>query len=253
MQQPNYSISTPENVDLHLELAGIGNRVLAALIDTAITYSAILIVGLVYWGGSTVIGLTDLPETDRSLASNILGMAAIFIIFIINFGYFIFFEGTWQGQTPGKKIVSIRVIEANGQPVGWSGVVLRNLIRTLDTGLAFVGLLPMIIDKNEKRFGDYAGGTIVVRERKAEMLSEDFMLTDSYNIESIDAGRITPQEYALLKSFLKRRANLAKSQRPLIAGNLASYMRKKLDDSSTEPSEKFLERVYCAYKARAES
>jgi hypothetical protein len=85
------------------------------------------------------------------------------------------------------------------------------------------------------------------------MLSEDFVLTDSYNTESIDAGRISPQEYALLISFLKRRNSLAKSQRPLIAANLATYMHKKLDDSSTEPAEKFLERVYCAYKARAES
>jgi uncharacterized RDD family membrane protein YckC len=253
MQQPNYSISTPENVDLHLELAGIGNRVLAALIDTGITYGVILVIGLLFWAGSTAVGIADLPESDRSLITNVMGMVTIFLIFVINFGYYILFEGIWQGQTPGKKVVSIRVIEANGQPVGWSGVVLRNLIRTLDTGLAFVGLLPMIIDKNEKRFGDYAGGTIVVRERKADMLSEDFVLTDSYNTESIDAGRISPQEYALLISFLKRRNSLAKSQRPLIAANLATYMHKKLDDSSTEPAEKFLERVYCAYKARAES
>ncbi len=253
MQQPNYSISTPENVDLHLELAGIGNRVLAALIDTSITFGILLVIGLLYWGASTVVGLLDMAENDRSLIINVLGMVAIFLVFIVNFGYYIFFEGTWQGQTPGKKIVSIRVIETNGQPVGWSGVVLRNLIRTLDTGLAFVGLLPMIIDKNEKRFGDYAGGTIVVRERKSDMLSEEVVLTQSYNVESIDAGRISPQEYALLKSFLKRRGNLAKSQRPLIAGNLAAYMRKKLSDSSTEPAENFLERVYSAYKARAES
>ncbi|CAN5344867.1 RDD family protein [soil metagenome] len=253
MQQPNYSISTPENVDLHLELAGIGNRVLAALIDTTITYAIILVLGLLFWGAITVVGLTDLSEKDRSLINNLISMVAIFFVFVINFGYFILFEGLWQGQTPGKKIVSIRVIETNGQPVGWSAVVLRNLIRTLDTGLAFVGLLPMIIDRNEKRFGDYAAGTIVVRERKADMLSEDFILSEIYNTEAIDAGRITPQEYALLLGFLKRRTNLAKSQRPLIAGNLATYMRKKLDDTSTEPAEKFLERVYSAYKARAES
>lgn len=253
MQQSNYSISTPENVDLHLELAGIGNRVLAAMIDTTITYGIILVIGLLFWGAITVVGLIDVAEKDRALINNLMGMAAIFFVFIINFGYFIFFEGLWQGQTPGKKIVSIRVIESNGQPVSWSAVVLRNLIRTLDTGLAFVGLLPMIIDRNEKRFGDYAGGTIVVRERKADMLSEDFKISDTYNTESIDVGRITPQEYDLLIGFLKRRTNLAKSQRPLIAGNLANYMRKKLDDSSTEPAERFLERVYSAYKARAGS
>jgi uncharacterized RDD family membrane protein YckC len=253
MQQPNYSISTPENVDLHLELAGIGNRVLAALIDTMITYAIVIAIGLVFWISSTAIGVLDVPETQRSLLTGVVGMGAIFFAFVVTFGYYILFEGMWQGQTPGKKIVSIRVIEANGQPVGWSGVVLRNLIRTLDTGLAFVGLIPMIIDRNEKRFGDYAAGTIVVRERKPDLLSEDFAISDTYEIDAIDVGRITPQEYALLVGFLRRRNSLAKSQRPLIASNLATYMRKKLDDNSNEPAEKYLERVYSAYKARAET
>lgn len=253
MQQPNYSISTPENVDLHLELAGIGNRVLAALIDTIITYAIVAIIGLIFWGTVTVLGMLDIAEQERALITGAIGMVAILLVFIITFGYFIFFEGLWHGQTPGKKLVSIRVIEANGQPVGWGGVVLRNLIRTLDTGLAFVGLIPMILDRNEKRLGDYAAGTIVVRERKTNMLSDDLVLAETYDTTSIDAGRITPQEYALLVSFLKRRPSLTKSQRPLIAANLANYMHQKLDDTSNEPSEKFLERVYSAYKHRAES
>ncbi len=253
MQQPNYSISTPENVDLHLELAGIGNRVLAALIDTMITYAIVLVIGLLFWASTTITGMLDLPDKTRALLTGVAGMAAIFFAFVVTFGYFVFFEGTWQGQTPGKRIVSIRVIEANGQPVGWSGVILRNLIRTLDTGMAFVGLIPMIVDRNEKRFGDYAAGTIVVRERKPDLVSEDFLITDSYNTESIDVGRLTPQEYDLLVGFLRRRVTLAKSQRPLVANQLAAYMRQKLNDASSEPSEKFLERIYSAYKARAES
>lgn len=253
MQQPNYSISTPENVDLHLELAGIGNRVLAAMIDTAITYSVVLVIALAFWGATTLVGIIDIPDAARALSNGVLTMVAIFLVFIVTFGYFIFFEGTWQGQTPGKKLVSIRVIEANGQPVGWGGVLLRNLIRTLDTGLAFVGLIPMLIDKNEKRFGDYAAGTIVVRERKPDLLSDDLDVAETSGTDLIDVGRLNPQEYALLVGFLKRRKKLANSQRPLIAEKLAAYMRNKLDHPSSEPAETFLERIYSAYKARAES
>lgn len=251
MQQPDYSISTPENVDLHLELAGVGNRVLACLIDSMITYGIILVIAGLVWGAYTIVNLMDLSDNLRSSLGGLCGMVGIFLAFCVTFGYYIFFEGTWQGQTPGKKLVNIRVIELNGQPITWSGVILRNLIRTFDTGLAFIGLIPMIADRNERRFGDYAAGTIVIRERKPDLLTEEFLITDTYNIDSIDVGRITPQEYDLLVGFLKRRQSMAKSQRPLVAAQLANYMKEKLNDTSTEPSEKFLERIYAAYKARA--
>ncbi|HEY9678193.1 MAG TPA: RDD family protein [Drouetiella sp.] len=253
MQQPNYSISTPENVDLHLELAGIGNRVLAALIDTGITYGVLLIVGAIAWGSITYLNTTDIGDGERSIAIGAISMVCIFIAFIVMFGYFIFFEGTWHGQTPGKRLVSIRVIEANGQPVGWGGVVLRNLIRTLDTGLAFIGLIPMVIDKNEKRFGDYAAGTIVVRERKPELLTQELTLSTKYDTDGIDVGRLNPQEYALVVGFLRRREKLNSANRVQVAEELSAYLKDKLGDTSNEPAENFVERVYSAYQARAES
>jgi uncharacterized RDD family membrane protein YckC len=256
MQQPDYSISTPENVDLHLELAGMGNRVLACLIDTTITYAVLFAVMMVVWGVVSLLSLFAVENTLRSIVVAVLTMITIFILFCIMFGYYILFEGIWQGQTPGKRLAGIRVIETTGQPVGWSGVIIRNLIRTLDQGVAFVGLIPMLVDKQERRFGDFAANTIVIRERKSALLAPELLLVDnSPNLEMIDVGRITPQEYDLIVSFLKRRETMSKSQRPLVAQQLAKFMQDKLSAPSIERTndERFLESVYSAYRARAQS
>jgi len=256
MQQPDYSISTPENVDLHLELAGIGNRVLACLIDSHITYAVVFALAMLAWGVVSLLQLFEVEGTARSVIVAVLLMITVFITFCILFGYYILFEGIWQGQTPGKRLVGIRVIEATGQPVGWSGVIIRNLIRTFDLGVFFVGLIPMLADKQERRFGDFAANTIVIRERKAGFIAPELLaVEDGQNLSMIDVGRITPQEYDLIVSFLKRRQTMSKSQRPLVAQQLAGFVRGKLSDSSADrtDNEKFLESVYAAYKSRADS
>jgi hypothetical protein len=145
------------------------------------------------------------------------------------------------------------VVEATGQPVGWSGVIIRNLIRIFDQGLAFIGLLPMLADKKERRFGDFAANTIVIRERKPLLQAGDAVTQSA--VTTIDAGRLTPQEYDLIVSFLKRRESLAAQHRPLVAEKLATYMREKVggESLSTINNETLLENLYTAYKARAEN
>lgn len=256
MSTPDYLISTPENVDLHLELAGIGNRVLAAVIDTAITYTVLLvmIVLCVFIGhGLEKLSLT---QTVRAVLSVALLSLAILVAFAVTFGYHIYFEGVWRGQTPGKKAAGIRVVEQNGQPVGWSAVIIRNLIRVVDTGLALVGLVVILIDRNERRIGDLAAGTLVIRERgrpfggDAKLPVTTAVLPDK---TFVDVGRLSPAEYELLLSFLERRNKMSKSQRPLLAKKLDSYFRAKLEETvNGEPPERFLETIYAAYNARAD-
>ncbi len=254
MTTPDYSISTPENVDLHLELAGIGNRVLAVLIDTTIIG---VVIGCIAIVGCIIAILLDQAGLDgdvRNLALLVVVMISVFIAFFINFGYHIFFEGVWMGQTPGKKVAQIRVIEANGQPVGWSAVFIRNIVRVLDTGLLLIGLLVMLINKNERRIGDLAAGTLVIRERKPDVRSEIKLLTNAEADTLLDIGRITPQEYDLLARFLRRRETLSPSQRPLVAVKVADYFHEKLnepDQMSKSNSEEYLERLYLSYQARA--
>ncbi|MCW5824606.1 MAG: RDD family protein [Cyanobacteria bacterium TGS_CYA1] len=258
MIQPDYSISTPENVDLHLELAGLGNRILAALIDQIIaglTMLAFLIVMLLICMGIDKMGL---PTELKSKVFVYIGMFAIFVLFVINTGYNIIFEGLWQGQTPGKHLTHIRVVEANGQPVGWPSVFIRNLIRMIDTGLAFIGLLIMLIDKHERRLGDMAAGTIVIRERTQDLSQDKIELETSPKPDQLmDIGRLSPQDYELLLQFLRRRKKLAVEYRPKLATQLESYLRDKLDrkmqsdETLKAKPEEFLEIVYASYQERA--
>jgi len=255
MQSPDYSISTPENVDLHLELAGIGNRVLASMIDTIISWTAIIGIALVFLIVGIILEQT-IPGLPRNTILTVMAMILMFIAFIIMFAYNIFFEGVWQGQTPGKKIARIRVIETNGQPVGWAAVCIRNLVRLLDTGLLLIGLLAMLIDKNERRLGDLAAGTLVIRERTTDLATGDIKLLTSAQPDSLlDIGRVTPEEYDLLARFLKRRITLSPTHRPVVAKKLETYFREKLGEVpggevKSDNAESFLEKVFLSYQAR---
>src|SRR5271156_1331481 len=172
---PDYSISTPENVDLHLELAGLGNRIVACLIDTILTYIAILVIALPSLLYPKIVEALGATYSDNRLLVDTL-VIALYVIgsFLIVFGYYIFFESIWQGQTPGKKLMGIRVVDSLGQPVTVSSVWIRNLLRPIDEGIFLLGLLVMLIDRNERRLGDLAANTIVIRERLSEKVLSPF-------------------------------------------------------------------------------
>ena len=257
MNSPDYSISTPENVDLHLELAGIGNRVLACLIDTVVTYTVCAALWLIVWLGCFLIGMSNNMSHTSAIACGVIVLVGMLASFVVIFFYYVIFEGFWQGQTPGKRAAQIRVIDQNGQPINWSQVWLRNFIRVFDMGLMLIGLIVMVIDKNERRIGDFAAGTLVIRERAPDFLIQNIVIPPAAKEASttLDVGRVSPQEYDLLLSFLRRREKMALSQRPLVARELENHFRAKLDQPVTGNlnSELFLESVYCAYQARAES
>ncbi len=254
MNKPDYLISTPENVDLHLELAGLGNRIYACFLDTFISFCLILLIVAVCLGFALAIDRMSIASDTKTIIYYYIVGIGVFLCFVVNFGYFIFFEGTWQGQTPGKKASGIRVIEANGQPVTWASVLIRNLLRVVDQNFGLIGILPMIIDRTERRFGDLAAGTLVIRERLPALSSQDLKIAATLPAESfVDIGQISPDEYQLLLTFLKRRCLMSVGQRPRLAKNLAEYFRGKLNcQAEGESPESFLEKLYLAYVARAQ-
>ena len=251
---PDYSISTPENVDLHLELAGLGNRIVACVIDTILTYVGILVLALPMLLYPRIAEAMGSAYSDNRLLVDTL-VVALYVLgsFLIVFGYFIFFESIWQGQTPGKKLIGIRVVDSLGQPVTTSSVWIRNLLRPIDEGVFVLGLLVMLIDRNERRLGDLAANTIVIRERLSEKVVSPLTSEQAHNLDEIDAGLISLPEYEMLTDFLRRRKGMSAPHRIEAAKKLAEHFASTLHvadgDSSPEP---FLERIFLAYKARAE-
>jgi len=140
-------LETPEGIDLLLRPAGPLPRALALLFDLLLRglLLALLAVVLFFLGG--------------------LGKGLITILaFVISWGYPILFEVLCQGQTPGKKLMGLYVVHDDGTPIGWPSSITRNLLRAADmlpVGYG-LGLVACLLQKQFKRLGDLAAGTLVV-------------------------------------------------------------------------------------------
>lgn len=160
------NIDTPENVVFGYEVVGIGSRFLAALIDTTIIALLLLTANviLVY---VLLGGLNNL-----SMGNSFIVALLSLISFAFFWGYYIFFEMRWNGSSPGKRQVGIRVIRADGTPITLAESVIRNLVRLVDflPGAYGLGLVTMFIDGKARRLGDLAANTLVVREQTAVSL-----------------------------------------------------------------------------------
>ncbi len=235
-------IDTPENVTFDYDVAGIGSRFLAALADTlAILVLQVIILGTLLW-----LVLRSAP-TDSLFGSNagywFLGIVTL-LSFIFFWGYYIFFEIMWNGQTPGKRWIGLRVIRLDGTPVTVAEVVIRNLVRMLDLlPTAYgVGVVTMFINENSRRLGDLAAGTVVVYDRSVTELTDgrskrenELMSLFTYTEvpEGFPVERLTEQDIDLIEEFLLRRYQLPNREQ-LAAHILASfYSRYSLSPSAT--------------------
>lgn len=145
-------IRTPEGVRFSLLLAGPTSRLLALLVDlTCISVATTSI--------STVLRLTAIISQDLFMALTILAS------FAISIGYGIACEWYWRGQTVGKRLLRLRVVDVHGLKLQFSQVVIRNLLRTIDSLplLYLVGGITSLVNIKCQRLGDIAAGTIVVR------------------------------------------------------------------------------------------
>jgi uncharacterized RDD family membrane protein YckC/uncharacterized membrane protein SpoIIM required for sporulation len=208
-------VETPEHVMLDLEIAGVGSRLLAALVDTGI------LLGVAAAGGLLAAVLTSYDALPRSPAGR-AWLAALLIgaAFALWNGYFMLFEGLRGGQTPGKRLVGIRVVRDTGHPVTPGAAALRNLLRIADAlpppyllGLALIAFHP-----RGKRLGDLVAGTVVVRDRPAQAVpaptQADVALEPAVTIPLDD------ERFRLLARFAAR-ADLPPEARDRVAAALA--------------------------------
>lgn len=212
-------IETPEHVELERRLAGIGSRFIAGLLDTLLiaamllaAFLALLLIGVFTWVG----GLTG-----GGFADEVVGlMVAIWIavVFLIVWGYFVFFELRTNGQSPGKKQQKIRVVKASGGPITFTDVAIRNLLRVVDFLPGFYGVagVVMFLSRKVQRLGDLAAGTVVVSEVPLDYGAGGGRTTASARSqwesepsgEALRATGLTPQEYRALASYWARRHQL---------------------------------------------
>lgn len=238
-------IETPERVQLEFSLASIGNRFLAVAIDHFIQYFAIFIVLWFIMSLAGPDGATDNAERFFSEMPNWTKAILILAMFLIFAGYFIVFEWWWNGQTPGKRLLKLRVIRDDGRPITLWEAIARNLLRICDAAPGFIipiysiGLVTIFLNDRDQRVGDIFAGTVVVRERTDEAptfpetfsnpISDTAFTRVQKRIEvRADVSRITESEIEVVESFLRRRWDLTDRQRIWMAWRIALPLMYKI-------------------------
>ncbi len=221
-------IETPEQTSIEFPLAGIGSRFLAVLIDTFIQIGVGIVLFLIFVAIS--YGLPVI-RNDKSPTGAVWGVALlIFAVFLLTYGYFMLFESIWNGQTPGKRLTHIRVIKDSGQPITAIDAVARNLLRLVDQ-LPFaygIGVLCAWISPQSKRLGDYVAGTVVVHEKPFETVAPQWDAPAQSATHQYGANRLTPEEFALVETFLTRRSALEAGVRYDTAAGIVRRIESKL-------------------------
>ncbi|MBN1210438.1 MAG: RDD family protein [Myxococcaceae bacterium] len=162
---PSLEVATPERVALTLPVAGIGFRCMAWLIDALILFffwvTAYFVFSLLV---SDVLGLF---QGLSGLAQTLLVLGA----FATQWMYSTLVEVFFNGQSPGKRLVGIRVVRVDGSPVGLYESAVRNLLRAVDflPMLYTTGCLSMLFTEQHRRLGDLVAGTLLVREERFDL------------------------------------------------------------------------------------
>lgn len=239
-------VRTPESIAFSYELAGIGSRFLAVTIDLLIQIAILvaLVLGLAWMGFSAGSKPLHLAGAEKFVYNVVMGVF-VFVVFMIFFGYFILFEALWNGRTPGKKALGLRVVRDGGYPVDFTASLVRNLIRVGEMifGYYAISAVAAVFSPENKRLGDMAAGTIVVRE--ARMASPDAMLKEIRE-EPVYAATayVSGEERSLVKRFLERRDTLGVQRRAELARQIAERVRPRLPaDLQRLDDEALLERL----------
>jgi len=221
------SIDTPEQIALELPLAGIGSRFLALALDTLLQAAAVAVaVGLVLLVAQFTPALGGAGLVLAAVGPAIFGL----FLFCVYWGYFAFFEATWKGQTPGKRYAGIRVIKESGRPINAFEAIARNLMRAVDVlpGVYGVGVVTMMLNRRNRRLGDFVAGTVVIHEQATEQVRP--YLEAGGGVGTLAAmPSITADELVLVETYLSRRYDLDPDVRERTAVGIATRILRRTE------------------------
>jgi uncharacterized RDD family membrane protein YckC len=261
-------VVTPEGVPVRFTVALAGDRLGAFLLDLLAVFGIVLAI---------VIPLAFLAFRG-ALEGDLVAAVALLAVFLVRTFYFAFFELAWQGQTPGKRRLGIRAVEARGGPLTAEAIIARNLTRELELFLPMIalfapeavfagapaiarlaatawmlvfGLLPLM-NRDRLRVGDLVAGTVVVRTPDAVLL-EDLALARAREALAVTDEQLDVYgvyELQVLEDVLRRRGQPGHED---AVRTVAAKIREKIGwkDGGTD-DERFLDAFYGALRARLE-
>ena len=245
-------VETADHVVLRYDLAGVGTRGSAAIVD-----------GLV--AGLMVFGLTMLAVfigglLPGPLATQLAGVAA-FAILASLVAYFVLLEWLWNGQTVGKRRAGLRVIGSDGEPARFTAVLIRNLLRVVDFLPVWyaVGVVMIFVTSRSQRLGDLAAGTYVVRAPRPRL---DWLSLRTLEPGSRPAGpslqpgtsiRMSGESQRLVREFVGREGALAPADRAKLAAAIAGPLRHAAPDLAIADDVAFLHAIAASLRASGDA
>jgi uncharacterized RDD family membrane protein YckC len=236
------TIGTPENVSFGYPIAGIGSRFVAALVDSSLIVLLQLVVYLTIFLALMVMSGSDLEAQATALVGLegwlLAGLSLLSFIFL--WGYYIFFELLWNGQSPGKRLVKLRVVRSDGGAIAITESIIRNLIRFIDfLPIAYgFGVATMFVNAQSRRLGDLAAGTLVVHDRLAVTLDSlrrrPFLTHYRYGQDTLSPvdlplHRLSPADLQIAQEFLLREKELA--PRDQLANQIVQFLYGKMEQA----------------------
>ncbi len=258
-------ITTPEGVALEIEIANHGERLTAFVIDLAFWLMTTVFIALVFV-------LMALHHVDIGVAATI----ALFAAFIVRNLYFIHFELTTQGSTPGKRIVGLKVIDSEGGPLTPAAIVARNLTREIETfmplgiymtlpaaagpawsHLTYLGWMGLVsalplFNRDHRRAGALIAGTLVIAMPKKRLLAELAEGAPAYAFTRAELSQYGAFELQVLEQVLRRPPSAATAK---VLIDVSDKIRLKIgwkDSSELADPHAFLTAFYAAERAYLE-
>ncbi|MDX8046390.1 RDD family protein [Gracilibacillus sp. S3-1-1] len=256
MEQEQLQIKTPEYVSLQFRLAGLGSRAAALLIDNIIlsVVQFLIILSLILPFSTTDFLFSHFDS---------IAFAIVLIsIFVLQFGYYIFFEYFWGGKTLGKKILGIRVVQENGHNITFLSSIIRNLLRLIDMlpGAYALGILLVFAHPKHKRLGDLAAGTIVVHERRKKSFKPSALEKHIANLglqkeelplEAFHLKQFNQKDWQLLKTYAERIVDISPNEKATLTEQVSNILLPKIStliESNTRGNEANLLLLYLHLK-----
>jgi uncharacterized RDD family membrane protein YckC len=211
-------VETPDHVVLRYDLAGAGIRGFAAVVD-------FLLAAIIAFTANVILSWAGAFNQASVL---VLGGIVLIVTLVLIWAYFILLEWLWNGQTIGKRMYRLRVINEDGSPAQFTAVLIRNLLRLVDFLPAFYGLgvLVIVLSPKSQRLGDLAAGTYVVRAPRPQVdwfsLRTVTPLGDGLTAET---RRMPGEAQRLVREFVARESQLAPAERARIAAVIAAKLR----------------------------
>lgn len=201
-----HAVQTPEGVDLALRVAGPVPRSLAWVVDLGLQgfglIGAQIAISMLLGGSGVAFGLDAIAA------------------FLVVWFYPVFFEVLGHGQTPGKRMLRIRVVQENGTPVGWSASVLRNFLLVADflPFLYLAGLVSMCVDPSFRRLGDLAAGTLVIHADERRGIWRAGRVAVAEGPAAPPSLPLTLEEQGAVIAFAEREPLLSRERADELAG-----------------------------------